>query len=146
MIRWNGDNYVRDVERNLSQRMRALGFAGITEIRAMISISGRTISHKMITRGKNKGQQKKVLGAYGSDPSKPGEPPHKQHGKLRQSIASDFDAERFILRIGTPLSYGKFLELGTSRMARRPYLSRWLHENKQRIKDDLAKATGGKTT
>ena len=57
-------------------------------------------------------------------PSEPGEPPHLDTGTLARSIDWEVeDQPRSIVgRIGTNLDYGRYLELGTSIMAPRPYL------------------------
>lgn len=131
---WNGDNYIREVERTVGQRVQSAGYHLISRIRENISIPSRTVSFKETASGKNKGKVKKVLGARGSSRSKPGEFPHKDFGLLRQSIAQDFDGKT-TTRVGTALSYGKFLEFGTSRMRPRPWLRRTLAEEKQNIVD-----------
>lgn len=61
---------------------------------------------------------------YGAFPSRPGEPPRKQTGHLRRSIAYEVDRTNLVARIGTNLAYGRYLELGTRRMAPRPWLRR----------------------
>ncbi len=57
---------------------------------------------------------------YGYTRSKPGDPPYKQTGHLRRSIAWERDGD--VRRVGTNLLYGKFLELGTRKMKARPFL------------------------
>lgn len=69
---------------------------------------------------KRKGQAR----AYGAIRSKPGEPPRKQYGTLRASVASEVDEVREVGRVGTNLPYGKHLELGTRKIAPRPWLRR----------------------
>jgi len=54
-------------------------------------------------------------------PSDPGDPPHADTGKLRQSIMVRVDGDSVI--VGSPLKYSLWLELGTSRMAARPFLA-----------------------
>lgn len=63
---------------------------------------------------------------YNTNPSKPGEPPHVQTGRLRASVA--YEVEGKVARIGTNVIYGRHLELGTSKMAPRPWLRRMLAE------------------
>jgi hypothetical protein len=65
----------------------------------------------------------------GLDPSKPGEPPKKVTGHLQRMIMHELDRSKGKARVGTNVVYGKFLELGTRIMRRRPWLSRgvrWL--------------------
>jgi phage gpG-like protein len=58
--------------------------------------------------------------------SQPGEFPRKQTGRLRATITYEVDTDLMVARVGTNLKYGKFLELGTRRMAPRPYLRKTL--------------------
>lgn len=58
------------------------------------------------------------------DPSKPGEPPRKRTGWLQRNVAYEIDSEKLTVKIGCTANapYGLYLELGTSRMAPRPWL------------------------
>ncbi len=125
------DNYIREAERTYSQRVQAAGIYLVSRIRENISIPSRTVK---IVQTKS-GGTKKVLGARGSNRSKPGEFPHKDFGRLRQSIASDFKPETLTARVGTNLAYGRYLEMGTVRMRPRPFLRRTLAEERQVITD-----------
>ena len=53
--------------------------------------------------------------------SKPGDPPHTDTGRLRQSIK--FNIKDGVGQVGTNLKYGAWLEFGTEDMAPRPWLS-----------------------
>lgn len=68
---------------------------------------------------------------YGANPSRPGEPPHKQRGRLLASIA--WEVEGLVGRVGSNLSYARHLELGTRRLAARPWLRRALAEKTPEI-------------
>lgn len=49
-------------------------------------------------------------------PSPPGEPPAIQTGTLVRSITNDFtDIDQLVVRVGTNIKYGKYLELGVSK-------------------------------
>jgi hypothetical protein len=74
---------------------------------------------------------------YNADPSSPGEPPHVQRGRLRASVA--WEIAGLIARVGTNVVYGRFLELGTSLMAARPWLRRSLLELRSRIQTLLSR-------
>jgi HK97 gp10 family phage protein len=65
---------------------------------------------------------KKRQRIYGFVRSLPGEPPRKQRGQLRMSIAHELDRDSFVARVGSNLLYAKFLELGTRYMKPRPFL------------------------
>lgn len=56
--------------------------------------------------------------------SAPGQPPAVDTGRLRASIDSDLgaDSRGLVARIGTNVVYARHLELGTVRMAARPFL------------------------
>lgn len=126
---WN-ENYIPQLERTVGQRVQAAGFHLISAIRRNISIPSRTVSFKDNKNGK----RVKVLGARGSSRSRPGQFPHKDFGRLRMSIAQDFDGKTST-RVGTNVDYGRFLEFGTARMAARPWLRRSLMEERQKIED-----------
>lgn len=88
-------------------------------------------------------------------PSRPGEPPAVMTGKLRASIThevkkglgGDIEA-RVGIKGGTEpdtKNYGLFLEFGTSKMAKRPYLKPALNKNLQAITNLLKRAVKGVT-
>ena len=70
---------------------------------------------------------KELISVAGPTHSRPGQPPHKQTGRLRASIAWEAVGDD-TARVGTNVKYGKFLELGTRRMDPRPWLVRSLTE------------------
>lgn len=57
-------------------------------------------------------------------PSSPGEPPHKRSARLQTSItwALGEDSLGVYAEVGTNVEYAIYLELGTDRMAARPFL------------------------
>jgi len=59
---------------------------------------------------------------HGTTPSAAGEPPHKDLGRLRASISHEIDIANMKARVGTNVIYAKFLELGSRRMAARPFI------------------------
>lgn len=77
--------------------------------------------------------------------STPGTPPHVRTGTLSRSIDQETfqRSGEFVGRVGTNLIYGKYLELGTSRMAARPYLRPALDMNRNQIVTEI-KASGGR--
>ena len=57
-------------------------------------------------------------------PSLPGNPPRIDTGKLVASIGTESRRmhRKSVVRVGTNVNYGRFLETGTSKMAPRPWL------------------------
>lgn len=72
------------------------------------------------------------------EPSEPGQPPKLLTGQLRQSIAYEVDKPALTGVVGTNLKYGAYLELGTSKMAARPYLRSTLMEEEKKLGDILS--------
>lgn len=62
-------------------------------------------------------------------PSVPGEFPHADTGKLRQSIFGDVNAAALTGIVGTPLTYGRYHE-----MHERPFLTTSLYEMQPAIR------------
>lgn len=111
---WYGPQVTQQVNNLAGKRVQAAGIQLKNRVREKLSRSQPTIGtgiHKQ-----------------GLDPSKPGEYPKKVIGHLRRNVADEFDAAAMTSRVGTNVLYGKFLELGTSRMAPRPFLTKGLYE------------------
>lgn len=71
-------------------------------------------------------------------PSEPGTPPHVDQGDLRKSIFWAMDpGGDLVVRVGTTVDYGLYLEEGTRNMAPRPYLRPSLNEMEPTIRDIL---------
>lgn len=112
-VNWYGDRVRRSIHSEMSKRLRLCGQLGKDHAKELISVDGT---------GKATGGSL----IYGANPSRPGEPPHVQTGRLRGSVA--FEVDGMTTRIGTNVVYGRHLETGTSRMAARPWLRRMLIE------------------
>lgn len=93
------------------------------------------------------GEVKRVISrgnVTGRDPSKPGEPPKVRTGNLRANV--DFAVQRtatgvsgFVgVRKGVAGKYAFWLEVGTSKMAARPYLRSTVKANAAKIARLLA--------
>jgi hypothetical protein len=124
-IDWHGDDAMEMV------RERAVGFVTravmIVSRRAkeLLSVAGTAVS---IAKGA-KGQRQ-----TGAVRSKPGEPPRKQSGDLRDHVTSEVDPSVLAARVGTNQKKGKALELGTQRgLLPRPWLRRALAESQDEI-------------
>jgi HK97 gp10 family phage protein len=68
-----------------------------------------------------------------------GEPPAVLTGRLRDSITHEIEEQLWdiIGRVGTNVEYARYLELGTKKMAPRPYLRRAIEENRKELIDML---------
>jgi hypothetical protein len=118
-LKWNGPEVQRRIWREMERRIHAATILVLNHARELISIAG--------TGGKPGTKRK-----YGSNPSAPGEPPHKQFGHLRRSVAREVVG--LVGRVGSNLKYARYLELGTKNMAARPWLRRALNEKLAEIR------------
>lgn len=118
-LNWHGDEVRRKIRREMERRIAAASIVVLNHARTLISISGT---------GGAPGSKR----SYGSNPSAPGEPPHKQFGHLRRSVAREVVG--LVGRVGTNLRYGRYLEFGTKKMAARPWLRRALAEKRDAIR------------
>ena len=118
-------------------------------------VFGRTKAETVIRMGQAvlfvQGQTKQLLNRsqplrtlssgirVGLDPSKPGEPPKRVEGSLLRSITTQVEVttKKIIGRVGTNISYARFLELGTSRIRQRPYLRPALSKSQPALKKIL---------
>jgi HK97 gp10 family phage protein len=117
-LRWYGEERKREIEREMRQRVKSAVREVYNRARILVDEAGTA---------KRKGKAK----VYGAVRSLPGEPPRKQTGQLRRSIASEVLS--LVGRVGTNVKYGKHLELGTRHMQPRPWLRRALNESRGKI-------------
>jgi HK97 gp10 family phage protein len=133
--KWKGPEAMARIRSGFARNLAAAAIVVKTRAKVLLSVAGTN------GQGRNaKGQFKRV---YGSNPSAPGEPPHKQTGHLRRSVAHDVDKGTLSARVGTNVKYGRWLELGTSKMAARPWLRRALNESLATVRAILAKRPAG---
>jgi hypothetical protein len=86
------------------------------------------------------GRRRRITGAV---VSRPGEPPRKQHGRLRASVTHEVDPNTLEARVGTNYKVGMWLELGTKRgLKPRPWLRRALAECHAKISGFLSQIGG----
>jgi HK97 gp10 family phage protein len=125
---------VAAVEKKARRNVEAACIHVQNQVRFLISTPSRTVTYaeRMNRRGERK--TKKILGKRGSNRSTAGNPPHKDTGTLRSSIAHQMEAGPSGL-VGSALAYARHLELGTKKMAPRPYLRRTLAQEKPAIVD-----------
>jgi len=126
---WNGPKVFSDIEDTMVNRLDLALMTLKNEAR-------RVISRVQTTKGV--GVRKR-----GTDPSTPNTPPKRVRGFLHSSIFSDIDRQRVKGRVGTPLKYGLFQELGTRNLLPRPWMSVAMKNKRQRIKSILTKKIKG---
>lgn len=120
-LRWDGDAVQARIRAATARRIAAACILVTNRAKQLLSVAGT---------GAGPGGKRH----YGSNPSLPGEPPHKQFGHLRRSVTRELDAARLVGRVGTNLKYGRWLELGTAKIAARPWLRRALAECRAAIR------------
>ena len=102
--RWYGDEYYREWKRQSTKNL-----------------------HKACILLKNK--IKAEIGTKYPPASSAGTPPHLRTGELRRSMAHEVDNNELIGRVGSNKKYSGYLERGTGKMAKRPYLQPTLEAN-----------------
>ena len=111
LVEWHGDKLTKGMRRAAVRIIRR-------EALAMIGRMKRAMTQTVRDRSRRKGRM-----GY---PSAPGHPPAVQRGVLRQSLTADFsDLEsEGVAHVGATgnAPYAIYLELGTYRMAPRPFL------------------------
>jgi phage gpG-like protein len=132
-VEWHGDAAMDYVRRRAVQALTRCAIEVTRRAKELLSVAGTNQAGGKGGKGKR---------AYGASRSAPGEPPRKQTGRLRASVAYEVDGLE--ARVGTNVTYGKHLELGTRRgLAPRPWLRRALYETAGRIGQILSGPGGG---
>ena len=110
-LKWNGELFAAAIQKHLEESFRDCGLTLKDHIQT-------NLGREQPTAGT--GRRKRGL-----DPSNPGEYPKKVRGHLRKNIASEVQRKpELVMRVGTNVPYGLWLETGTRNMAPRPWLSR----------------------
>jgi len=111
---WNGDQFEKELRRLVAEHLEAAAAILQAEIVRSLRVSARI--------GKNLWQA-----------SRPGEPPRARTGLLMKSIFYSVDQGSMTAIVGTSLKYGLYLELGTSRMAARPFIRPAIDRVRQKL-------------
>lgn len=133
-IQWYGEERHREIMGEMERRVQAASVVVMNAARGLVGVAGTMLRGKP---GRDKSGKFTKAKIYGAVRSQPGEPPRKQTGQLRRSIAREVVA--LVGRVGTNLEYGRHLELGTRHMAARPWLRRALNESRQKLVSILGK-------
>ena len=115
-MRWHGEEFKRQIADEMAKNMEAAAIHLKGEIKQSLAVGN----------------------IDSSSPSEAGDPPRRVTGRLSGSIAHEVDRVRLIARVGTNVLYGKFLELGTRKMAARPFIRPGLEKARHRIGRILA--------
>jgi hypothetical protein len=138
-VDWFGDAYIKQMAAQTRRNTAAAAKRLQGRIKTEISQSGELRYNPIGKRGK---ALKRVVRIYGFTHSAPGNPPYEQTGHLRRSIAWELvnvglGGPAVIGRVGTTEKYGRYLELGTRRMKRRPFIVITLTKNLHEIRSIL---------
>jgi len=121
-MKWHGKRAIQGIEDEMRRRMNSAAARTASYTRRMISESTR---------------------ANGA--SEPGEYPHADTGRLRNSVTHDVERGtngEIIGRVGSNVEYAEYLERGTRKMAARPFLLRAVLEMKDEIRRILGRPFG----
>jgi HK97 gp10 family phage protein len=134
---WNGEKVKQLLHKKLDSKMVASGVLMVNDTKEHLNHEGAAKAGSKFVGTGTIGVAGKVYGKgrliYNKTASDPGEDPFKQHRDLFNSITYTYDSATKNLRVGTTLLYGKFLELGTKKMAARPFLRNEWKRAKQKI-------------
>lgn len=141
-LKWHGDKFLAKLQSATAKGLMRAGQFYHTKCRLVASKPNTGVS--VPVRRRTKGGNKRTRTIY-PNPSKPGEPPRLRTGFGRNNIVVNHNPGKPWTRVGVTKNgiYMFYLEVGTRRIARRPWLLRTLMENKEVI-GKLA-ATGGKS-
>ncbi len=115
------DDFLNSVERELAKNME----------RAAIHLKNQIKQNLNVENPYWRGKGAKGVWYHGTEPSQPGEFPRKIRGDLIRSIAHEMEGTTAY--VGSNLDYASFLELGTSKMAARPFLRATLDQEQEQI-------------
>jgi len=112
---------------NLKKTLRGFDKEIDDSLERAINIAAQTIrtqAIRLISKGARSGvKYTRYLPYRTGIASAQGEPPKSDTGRLVASIDATIDADKVGATVGTNLDYGLFLEVGTSKMRARPWLT-----------------------
>jgi hypothetical protein len=126
------DRAARHCSNEIKKKLSLAGTGSAAYAHEREEIAGAYRTGKLFTLKVHYRKRQRI---YGFVRSKPGEPPRKQTGLLRRSVAYETDKDTLTARVGVggpPVaeghSYAVWLELGTRKMAMRPYIRTTMFE------------------
>lgn len=103
-VEWFGDTWLDKFAAEQAKNLERAAYYLENEIKKELGVSVDRKDGQVVTR---------------SDPE---EYPRLEEGELRRSITHVIDKDKLVAKVGTNKIYGKYLELGTSQMMKRPFL------------------------
>lgn len=139
-LEWNGKEFEQQLRNATATGLKRAGTFYWQKCREAVSRPNTGVSVKVMYP--RKGGNKRTRTIY-PNPSKPGEAPKLRTGFGRRNIVVNHDPRGRYTRVGVTANgmYMFFLEVGTRKIARRPWLLKTLMDNQAMI-GKLA-ATGG---
>lgn len=128
----NFDRYKRDLHAEMDRRVARAAITVQRHAKQLLSVSGTGVWGPTGAGGVQKlvrAVKRTRKTVYGAFPSRPGEPPHKQTGRLRASVTWE-KVRAGLARVGTNVKYGRLLELF---VGPRPWLRRALAEESRDV-------------
>ena len=117
-LEWHGDAVKKALNASVERRLTLAAMSLQKFIRENLSVDQPKYKPKKHKTRPRKGPAKYI----GLSPSRPGEYPKRLSGQLLRSISWE-NVGKGVRRVGTNLRYGRWLETGTRKMLRRPWLS-----------------------
>lgn len=144
-VNWHGHELAKGLQAAARRNTAAACKRLQSHIKAEISQAGTLRYNPTTKRGRISKSFKTI---YNFTHSAPGNPPYKQTGHLRRSIAWELvsigvGSATVTGRVGTNLKYGRWLELGTKRIRRRPYIVITLRRHETEIRAILIGGIAG---
>lgn len=138
-VDWFGNQFIRQYQAETKRRTRTAAIRLQSWIKSEIKQSGRLVYHPIGKKGK---ALKKTLTIRNFTHSRPGNPPFTQTGHLHDMIMWELvpvgmGGPSVIGRVGTNVKYGRWLELGTRKMKRRPFIVVTLRRHEPEIRSIL---------
>ena len=131
-MKWYGGLVNAQFKQAIRERLEIAGQIVEAEAKGIMKLGGRSSTGTNIDEAGNTISESNMA-KVGTYRSKPGEPPRVQTGTLRRSITHEMDPTLPIVRIGSGVKYGLYLEMGTDKMAPRPFLRPALVKSKKKI-------------
>jgi HK97 gp10 family phage protein len=124
---WQGDKFLNKLNPTVEKELESFGYSMVNDAKKLISKKG---TGKIYKTGKTSKHQA----------SAPGQPPATASGELKGSIGHKVETGRTVvaLLVGTWADHGIYTELGTKKMAPRPWLSVIFKQYAPKIKGKFA--------